>query len=172
MMIRQFIDYPKLIEHSMRIVVKKALICLLENDYEIGDHHFYISFLTRAHGVVLSERMSKKYPHEMTIVLQHQFEELEVKEDYFTVKISFAGIKEKVKVPFSAITSFADPSVEFALQFTEIYNENGFSYNFDFDDTQIGKEEKKILVEEKAKSNDYEKASNVIRMDKFVVKKS
>jgi hypothetical protein len=166
---RQFIDYPKLIENSMRLVVKKALIYLLENDCEMGDHHFYISFSTRAHGVVLSERMAKKYPHEMTIVLQHQFEDLEVREDYFTVRISFAGTKEKVKVPFSAITSFADPSVEFALQFTELYQDNGFNYQFDFDEIEEKPEQKKRIIQ-KETLEDGEAPSNVIRIDRFMKK--
>ena len=165
---RQSIDYPKLIENSMRLVVKKALIYLLESDGDIGDHHFYISFLTNSHGVVLSERMKKKYQHEMTIVLQYQFEDLEVKEDYFTVKISFGGVREKVKVPFSAITSFADPSVEFALQFTEIYQDNGLGYQFEFDefDNATTQKEKKLEISEEPSL-----PSNVIRIDKFMKNK-
>jgi hypothetical protein len=163
---RQFIDYPKLIEHSMRLVVKKALLCMFENDTELGDHHFYISFLTNSHGVILSDRMRKKYPHQMTIVLQYQFEDLEVKEDYFTVKISFGGVREKVRVPFSAITSFADPSVEFALQFTEIYQDNGFGYPFECDEIREDYEQpkpKKVEIEDLSTL-----PSNVIQIDKFV----
>jgi hypothetical protein len=82
-----------------------------------GDHHFYISFDTRAEGVVLSPRIKAQYPKEMTIVLQHQFWDLTVTPDRFEVGLSFSGIPERLVVPFRAITGFADPSVQFVLQF-------------------------------------------------------
>jgi uncharacterized protein len=85
-----------------------------------GDHHFYISFGTRADGVRLSPRMLGQYPEEMTIVLQHQFWDLVVTEEGFEVGMSFGGIPERVAVPFAAIKGFLDPSVQFGLQFEEI----------------------------------------------------
>jgi hypothetical protein len=85
-----------------------------------GEHHFYISFDTRADGVRLSPRMLKEYPQEMTIVLQHQFWDLMVTEDGFEVGMSFGGIPERVAVPFAAVKGFVDPSVEFGLRFEEI----------------------------------------------------
>jgi len=82
-----------------------------------GDHHFYITFLSRAEGVKLSPRLLSQYPEEMTIILQHQFWDLVVTPDRFEVGLSFGGVPERLVVPFSAIKSFLDPSVQFGLQF-------------------------------------------------------
>src|SRR5262249_61024423 len=81
------------------------------------EHHFYISFLTQAQGVILSKRLKEKYPSEMTIVLQHRFWDLIVSEDRFEVKLTFDGIPERLVVPFAAIKVFIDPSVRYGLQF-------------------------------------------------------
>src|SRR6185369_8708496 len=85
-----------------------------------GDHHFYISFDTQAEGVRLSQRMRAQYPADMTIILQHQFWDLIVTEDAFEVGLSFGGVPEKLLVPFAAIKGFADPSVQFGLQFEDV----------------------------------------------------
>lgn len=82
-----------------------------------GDHHFYVSFRTGARGVQMSDRLRQQYPDEMTIVLQHQFWDLVVGEKEFSVGLSFKQIPEKLVIPFNAITSFVDPSVQFALKF-------------------------------------------------------
>jgi hypothetical protein len=82
-----------------------------------GDHHFYVSFDTRAPGVRISQRLREEHPEEMTIVLQHQFWDLTVTDDEFEVGLSFKGIPERLGVPFAAIKGFFDPSVQFALQF-------------------------------------------------------
>jgi hypothetical protein len=82
-----------------------------------GDHHFYVSFRTGARGVVLPDHLSAKYPEEMTIVLQHQFWGLDVRDQDFSVTLSFQSKPEQLTIPFAAITSFADPSVKFGLQF-------------------------------------------------------
>jgi hypothetical protein len=82
-----------------------------------GDHHFYIEFLTQADGVKLSPRLMAQYPEQMTIILQHQFWDLVVHDDSFEVGLSFGGVPEKLVVPFAAIKSFLDPSVQFGLQF-------------------------------------------------------
>jgi hypothetical protein len=82
-----------------------------------GEHHFFITFVSKAEGVKLSPRLLAQYPEEMTIILQHQFWDLTVLEDRFEVGLSFGGIPERLVVPFSAIKSFLDPSVKFGLQF-------------------------------------------------------
>ena len=82
-----------------------------------GDHHFYITFLTRAEGVKLSPRLLSQYPEEMTIVLQHQYWGLEPGDEAFQVTLSFNKVPERLVVPYAAITAFADPSVQFGLQF-------------------------------------------------------
>jgi hypothetical protein len=82
-----------------------------------GEHHFFITFLSKAEGVKLSPRLLAQYPDEMTIILQHQFWDLAVTEDRFEVGLSFGGVPERLVVPFHAIKSFFDPSVQFGLQF-------------------------------------------------------
>jgi len=82
-----------------------------------GEHHFFISFLTKAPGVRLSQRLLEQYPNDMTIVLQNQFWDLKVGEAGFEVGLSFDDKPETLVIPFSAIKGFFDPSVQFGLQF-------------------------------------------------------
>lgn len=89
-----------------------------------GQHHFYITFRTHDNGVEIPKYLMEKYPEEMTIVLQHQFFGLRVDEDGFTVMLSFNGKQERLRIPFSSVSTFADPSVNFALQFQPISNED------------------------------------------------
>lgn len=110
------IDYETLAQDAMRGVVRTVLKEAAKSGLP-GEHHFYISFDTAASGVVLSKRLKDKYPHEMTIVLQHQFWDLEVGRDSFSVTLSFQKQLERLTVPFAAVRSFADPSVNFALEF-------------------------------------------------------
>ena len=80
-------------------------------------HHFYITFQTADEGVKIPSFLKERFPNEMTIVLQYQFDELTVEDDFFSVLLSFNGKAEKLVVPFKSILSFADPSQEFILQF-------------------------------------------------------
>lgn len=110
------IRYDLLAQEALRSVVRRVLLDVAKDGLP-GDHHFYISFDTRASGVRLSQRMREKYPEEMTIVLQHQFWDLNVTDVSFEVGLSFGGIPEKLLIPFSALKGFFDPSVKFGLQF-------------------------------------------------------
>lgn len=110
------IRYDLLAQEALRGVVRRVLVDAARDGLP-GDHHFYISFDTRAPGVRLSQRMREKYPEEMTIVLQHQFWDLNVTEHTFEVGLSFGGVPERLLVPFSALKGFFDPSVKFGLQF-------------------------------------------------------
>src|SRR5688572_16552993 len=112
------IDYEALAQDAMRGVVRTVLTQAAKQGLP-GDHHFYVSFDTGASGVVLSKRLKDKYPHEMTIVLQHRFWDLSVGDDGFEVKLTFDGIPERLVVPFSAIRVFFDPSVRYGLQFED-----------------------------------------------------
>jgi hypothetical protein len=113
------IRYDILAREALRGVVRTVLRDTARNGLP-GEHHFYISFDTRAEGVQLSPRMLAQYPEEMTVVLQHQFWDLVVTDDGFEVGMSFGGVPERVTVPFGAIKGFFDPSVQFGLQFEEI----------------------------------------------------
>src|SRR5262245_48663556 len=113
------IRYDLLAQEALRSVVRRVLMDTAKNGLP-GEHHFYISFDTRADGVRLSPRMLAQYPTEMTVVLQHQFWDLVVTEDGFEVGVSFGGVPERLTVPFAAVKGFFDPSVQFGLQFEEI----------------------------------------------------
>jgi hypothetical protein len=110
------IRYDVLARDALRGVLRQVLTDAAEHGLP-GDHHFYITFLSRADGVRLSPRLLSQYPEEMTIILQHQFWDLVVTPDRFEVGLSFGGVPERLVVPFSAIKSFLDPSVQFGLQF-------------------------------------------------------
>ena len=108
--------YDVLAQDALRGVVRRALR-IARDDGLPGEHHFYISFRTDAPGVDVSEKLHTQYPQEMTIVLQHQFWNLEVNEERFSVDLTFNKIPERLVVPFSAVQGFFDPSVQFGLQF-------------------------------------------------------
>ena len=110
------IRYDLLAQQALRGMVHRVLADAAKSGLP-GDHHFYVSFITGAPGVKISQRLREKYPEEMTIVLQHQFWDLIVNEDSFEVGLSFNGVPERLTVPFDALKGFFDPSVEFALQF-------------------------------------------------------
>jgi len=110
------IRYDLLAREALRGVVQRVLADVARNGLA-GDHHFYISFDTRAPGVRISPRLREKYPEEMTVVLQHQFWDLIVSEEGFEVGLSFNGVPERLVVPLAAIKGFFDPSVQFALDF-------------------------------------------------------
>ena len=113
------IRYDLLTQKALRGVVRNVLADAAKKGLP-GDHHFYISFDTRADGVRLSDRLRAQYPDEMTIILQHQFWDLKVGDDEFEVGLSFGGIPEQLTVPYEAINGFFDPSVQFGLQFEEV----------------------------------------------------
>jgi hypothetical protein len=110
------IRYDVLARDALRGVLRRVLTDAAEHGLP-GEHHFFITFLSTADGVKLSPRLLAQYPEEMTIILQHQFWDLVVTEDRFEVGLSFGGIPERLVVPFAAIKSFLDPSVQFGLQF-------------------------------------------------------
>jgi uncharacterized protein len=110
------IRYDVLARDALRGVLRKVLSDAATHGLP-GEHHFFITFISTADGVKLSPRLLAQYPDEMTIILQHQFWDLVVHEDRFEVGLSFGGIPERLAVPFSAIKSFFDPSVQFGLQF-------------------------------------------------------
>ena len=110
------IRYDLLTQQALRGVVRSVLSEAAKKGLP-GDHHFFIEFDTLAPGVRMSDRLRAQHPEKMTIILQHQFWDLVVTEDRFEVGLSFGGIPERLVVPFAAIKSFLDPSVQFGLQF-------------------------------------------------------
>jgi hypothetical protein len=111
------LGYEQLTQEAMRGVVRAALQRAAGPNGLPGRHHFYITFRTQAPGVTIPAQMLSRYPEEMTIVLEHQFWDLEVLPDHFRVILKFSGSPSHVVVPFAAVSRFYDPSVRFGLQF-------------------------------------------------------
>ena len=111
------IRYDLLTQDALREVIRRVLADAAVKGLP-GDHHFFITFDTRAEGVRMSPRLRSSYPEDMTIVLQHQFWDLAVGDADFEVGLAFNGIPERLFVPLKAVKGFFDPSVQFGLQFT------------------------------------------------------
>ncbi|NBX74174.1 MAG: hypothetical protein EBZ69_09195 [Alphaproteobacteria bacterium] len=159
------LQYDVLVERALRSVVRDALQQVAKNNLP-DKHHFYISFHTKFNGVDIPDYLHKQYPQEMTIVLQHQFFGLKVHDDYFGVTLSFNGRQERLTIPFQAITSFADPHANFALQFQTVFEPSDTPPEGNDDENN-----------ETPPSNDepdapkQEKRGEVISLDKFRKKK-
>jgi hypothetical protein len=109
-------DYNAMVENALRGVVRDALHRASETGMP-GNQHFYVTFRTDQPGVDIPSYLHERYPDEMTIVLQHQFWGLDAGVDKFEVTLSFNKVPERLVVPYAAVTGFADPSVQFGLQF-------------------------------------------------------
>jgi uncharacterized protein len=110
------IRYDILVQDALRGMVRNLLADTAKSGLA-GDHHFFVTFDTTAEGVKLSDRLRERYPEEMTVVLQHQFWDMKVTDELFEVGLSFGGVAERLVIPLAAIKAFADPSVQFTLQF-------------------------------------------------------
>ena len=115
-MAKDFIGYDNLVDRALRSVVRDALTRILKQGL-IGSHHFYLTFKTHDPGVDIPDFLRERYPDEMTIVLQNQYSGLKVNDDQFEVTLSFQKFPARLVVPFAALTGFADPAVQFGLQF-------------------------------------------------------
>ena len=115
-MAKDFIGYENLVDQALRQVVRNAL-ARVQKQGLIGSHHFYVTFKIHDRGVEVPDFLRERYPDEMTIVLQNQFSGLAVTDEKFEVTLSFQKLPTTIVVPFDAVTGFADPAVQFALQF-------------------------------------------------------
>ena len=115
-MAKDFIGYQALTDAALRGVVRDALR-RIEKSGLIGAHHFYLTFRTHADGVDIPDFLKEQYPEEMTIIIQHQYWALKVKDDYFEVTLTFKKLPAPLHIPFNALTAFFDPGVQFGLQF-------------------------------------------------------
>ena len=118
-MAKDFIGYQALTDAALRGVVRDALR-KVEKQGLLASHHFRVTFKTNYPGVEIPDFLREQYPDEMMIILQHQFWGLKVKDNHFEVTLSFKKIPATLVIPFAALTQFADPGVQFALQFREI----------------------------------------------------
>ena len=153
------INYDKLIEKSLKNVVVEALKIAEEQGLP-GENHFYITFKTNYPHVKISDHLRSQYPDEMTIVIQHQYADLKVDRDSFSIELSFGGIPQTLVIPFAAITYFADPHAKFGL-------------SFNIEGSNIAQEEEDltsdtVLEDEKKASNG---PATVVSIDAFRKKK-
>ena len=130
-------------QKALRGVVRQALERIAKTGLP-GEHHFYISFDTKAEGVKMSDRLRQEYTEEMTIVLQHQYWGLEITENQFQIELSFNDRPEKIVIPYIAIKGFFDPSVQFGLQF-----------QMDDDEFAEEAEELSVVSQDDSVSNDH-----------------
>lgn len=132
------IPYDDIVQEALRAVVGRVLGQVETTGGTLpGAHHFYITFKTGAPGVAIPPRLKERFPDEMTIVLQNKFWDLKVTPEGFSVGLSFNQIPSTLVVPFSAITAFVDPAVDFGLQFQtsgEIEDEPDFDAENDSPD--------------------------------------
>ncbi len=110
------LDYDLMLQDALRGIVREAL-AITAADGLSGDHHFYITFRTDCPGVEMPPPLRATFPEDMTIILQHQFWDLQVAEHGFSVALSFGGRRQTLAIPYVAITRFVDPSVNFGLEF-------------------------------------------------------
>jgi hypothetical protein len=111
------IPYDEIVQEALRAVVGRVLGSVAESGGLPGGHHFYITFKTHAPGVDIPQRLIERFPDEMTIVLQHRYWDLKVDGERFSVGLSFNQVPAMLNIPFSAITGFHDPAVNFELRF-------------------------------------------------------
>lgn len=117
------IDYGNLMHTAMRGLIKSVLQDVADNGLP-GVHHFFITFDTSHPGVELADWLTDRYPGEMTVVMQHWFDNLDVGEDGFAVTLNFGDAPEPLYIPYDAIKTFVDPSVEFGLRFESADDED------------------------------------------------
>jgi hypothetical protein len=116
-MAQDHIRYDILAQDALRGVIRKVLTEVAATGRLPGDHHFFITFLTGAPGVRISQHLKSKYAEQMTIVVQHQFWDLKITDTQFEIGLSFSDTPERLVIPFNAIRGFYDPSVNFELEF-------------------------------------------------------
>ncbi|TJZ89574.1 hypothetical protein FA743_18330 [Paracoccus gahaiensis] len=115
-MARQGLDYGGMMRRAMQGLIAEVLRKIATEGLP-GEHHFFITFDTRDEGVEMAAWLRDRYPEEMTIVIQHWFDNLTIQPDHFTITLNFGNQPEPLKIPFDALRTFVDPSVEFGLRF-------------------------------------------------------
>ncbi len=161
------IRYDILAQDALRGVIRKVLSEVAATGSLPADHHFFITFLTQAPGVRISQHLKSRYPEQMTIVVQHQFWDLKVNETYFEIGLSFSDKPEKLTVPFAAVRGFYDPSVNFELEFDDAAIEEDDDQGAEITAYPIASAEEIQLVREEPKDAEAKPAGSVVSLDAF-----
>ena len=114
--VKRTIDYGNLMHRAMRGLIQNVLIEIAKDGLP-GEHHFFVTFDTNHPGVEIADWLSDRYPGDMTIVIQHWFADLDVTDEGFGITLNFGDSPERLVIPYDAIRTFVDPSVEFGLRF-------------------------------------------------------
>ena len=153
-MIIDQMDYANMTQNALRGVIRQALLRAATPEGLPGEHHFYVTFLTRAPGVSVPPDLLARYPFDITIVLQHQFRDLRVADDFVRVTLTFGGAPKILTIPYTAITRFHDPHAQFMLEF-EV--DDPAALTQDLDD---GETETDVVAEFKSNPTTGEQASS------------
>ena len=126
------IDYGNLMHNAMRSLIQDVLVGVKTNGLP-GEHHFFITFDTNHAEVEIAPWLKERYPSEITVVMQHWYDDLEVRDDGFSVTLNFGDTPEHLVIPYEAILTFVDPSVEFGLRFESSEEGDNAEETEDFD---------------------------------------
>lgn len=151
------IDYGKLMHQAMRGLIQRVLVGVQDNGLP-GVHHFFITFDTKHPDARLADWLKERYPSEMTVVMQHWFDNLEVTNDGFSVTLNFGDAPENLYIPYDAIKTFVDPSVEFGLRFETPDDDDASDHDLDDDDDS---------ADDIAVSEDQRSDAEVVSLDSF-----
>ena len=165
----QTIDYGNLMHDAMRGLIKKVLKDVQANGLP-GSHHFFITFDTTHPDAELADWLSDRYPDEMTVVMQHWYDKLEVGDDGFGIRLNFGDAPEPLFVPYDAIKTFVDPSVEFGLRFEAQEDEDGAEDQVEVEDDGPSDDEPVHLPASKTTSEKPEgttQEAEVVSLDSF-----
>ena len=160
------INYGSLMHQAMRGLIRTVLTDV-QNDGLPGDHHFFITFDTGHPDVEIADWLSDRYPGEMTVVMQHWFDNLEVGEDGFAVTLNFGDSPERLYIPFDAILTFVDPSVEFGLRFESTEEEASEEGALVPAPRPLSEPRDKSASDEREKPKSQHKDAEVVSLDTF-----
>ncbi|MDM9621013.1 hypothetical protein A6U87_14295 [Rhizobium sp. AC44/96] len=161
------IRYDILAQDALRGVIRKVLSEVATTGRLPGEHHFFITFLTGAPGVRISQHLKSRYPEQMTIVIQHQFWEMKVTETSFEIGLSFSDVPEKLFIPFNAIRGFYDPSVNFELEFDVPLADGEELPDAEITAYPVGQEKVEDAQAAKPADGDEKKPGSVVSLDAF-----
>jgi len=153
------IDYGNLMHRAMRGLIQQVLTDVQKNGLP-GEHHFFVTFDTMHPEVEIADWLSDRYPGEMTVVVQHWFDNLEVTDEGFTITLNFGDNPETLYIPYDAIKTFVDPSVEFGLRF-ETQDEEGDAQVVDIDEAPMDE------MVEPEDHDDTPKEAEIVSLDQF-----
>jgi len=149
------INYAQMMQKAMQSLMIDVLKKISKNGLP-GNHHYFISFDTKFEGVVVADWIKERYPEEMTIVIQHWFDNLKVNADNFSITLNFGDNPENLTIPWNSISTFVDPSVEFGLRFEDEANE-------DIDAVEEIPESKMVIIEDDDENN----VAEIVSLDSF-----